>query len=492
MEAVKVLSQLKEVKNYLRTVFNHCISSVNPKTLVSNELLVQNGELIVRGINYKLMRNCYLVGFGKGVVDMAAAACVALEGHLQKGMLSIPEGTSHSLRGNIDVFEGAKNNIPDEKAEKAAKNIVKLVTSLSENDNLIIMITGGGSALLPYPIPPVTLKEKLELTNLLQKRGAPIVELNAVRRKLSLVKGGKLAKLAYPAQVISLILSDIVGDPLDSIASGPTVKDISSKYTSIEILKKYELFDKIPNSVIEVLTKEDPEDKEDYFINTRNYIIGNNSLALTAAKEMTVKDGYVTQVLTNSLQGKVETVSLLLAKFSSLICQALTKIVNKDTFLCEMEKLDTGLFISSDTVSELAEKLYSEPTNKLLLLFGGETSVEIKGNGKGGRNQELALRFSTAVDELAKTNHVLQLFNIVILCGGTDGLDGPTDAAGALGYIGQTQCAEDQGLHFTNHIANNDSYTFFSKLNNGEDQIKIGHTGTNVMDITMISIQSKI
>lgn len=497
MEAVQVMSQLKHLKNYVKLVYKNCVESVNPKILISQELQKKGNSLILKGNEYKLEKNCYIVGFGKAALDMALASEQIVGEHVREGVISVPEGIISQTKiyppKIIKVFEGAKGNVPDEKAFMASKSIVNIIKALTEKDLLLVLVSGGGSALLPYPVPPVTLEEKLFVTKRLANAGADITELNAVRKRLSLVKGGGLTRMAYPAQTLALVLSDVVDDPLDVIASGPTVPDKVPKSLAIDILKKYDLIKAIPSHMVEVLIKEEDEDQQKYFRNAVTHVIGNNKTALKAGLEFTAKDGYVSKVMSCSLVGDVGQAAEGVAKMAGLVCQALGKTINCKVFSSELEKISQHLCMDKTAIDGLAKEIF-QPTskNKVCILIGGETTVKVKGKGIGGRNQEMALRFSIALDELAKSLHVIDLFNVVLLCGGTDGIDGPTDAAGAIAYNGQCQHATAQHLNPHSFVKDNNSYRYYSVLNGGEDLLINGMTGTNVMDINILTIQSKV
>lgn len=493
MEAVKVMTQLKELKVFSKAVFKHCVAYVSPQNLIDKELSVKDGQLQVKGETYPLKNNFYIVGFGKAVLEMGRATETVLNNHLQSGILSVPEGTVDKLppHSKITVFEGAQNNLPDPKAEMTAKRVAELIAPLTANDVLIVLISGGGSALLPYPVPPVTLQEKRTLTELLAKKGANIIELNSVRKQLSLLKGGKLARLAYPSRVVSLIISDVINDKLDFIAAGPTVANSTTSSTALEILKKYDLLEKTPKSVLEVLNKGFPQEPADAFSHTQNVIIGNNHNFLVAGCEVVKKGGDRCFIMSSCVEGNVEDVSVALAKLSTLICKIMARTINKTTFTEAVDKLKSTLCMDSKALKQLETALATETiVNKIVLLFGGETTVKVTGSGKGGRNQELALRFSLAIDEISSQEHVNRLFNILMLSCGTDGIDGPTDAAGAVGYNGMTDLAKKKNLSPMKYINDNDSYNFYAQMDS-EDHIKIGHTGTNVMDVMILTIQSK-
>uniref|UniRef100_A0A8B9NWY0 Glycerate kinase n=1 Tax=Apteryx owenii TaxID=8824 RepID=A0A8B9NWY0_APTOW len=261
-------------------------------------------QLLVKGRAFPVKGNLYLVGFGKAVLGMAAAAEEILGEHL---ILSAP-GRDMLLRphSRIEVIEGARNNLPDQEALRGAGAIRELAEGLTADDLLLVLISGGGSALLPAPTPPVLLEEKEKLTKMLASRGAAIQELNTVRKALSLLKGGGLARLAYPAQVVSLILSDVIGDPLDVIASGPTAASSHSVQDCLQILDKYKLLTSLPKSVETVLSSSpaSPTSLEDYS-HVFNVIIGSNTLALDEAKRQAEDLGYATLVLSAAICGEV-------------------------------------------------------------------------------------------------------------------------------------------------------------------------------------------
>uniref|UniRef100_A0A672VCA7 Glycerate kinase n=2 Tax=Strigops habroptila TaxID=2489341 RepID=A0A672VCA7_STRHB len=259
-------------------------------------------QLLVEGRAFPVKRNLYLVGFGKAVLGMAAAAEEILGDHLVQGIINMLL-KPHS---KIQVIEGAKNNLPDAEALKGAVAIQELAEGLTADDLLLVLISGGGSALLPAPIPPILLKEKEKLTKMLASQGAAIQELNIVRKTLSLLKGGGLAQLSYPAQVVSLILSDVIGDPLDIIASGPTAASTHTVQDCLQILTKYNLLCNLPKSVETVLSSSPtkPTAPED-FSHVCNIVIGSNSLALDKAKRQAEGLGYTTLVLSAAICGDV-------------------------------------------------------------------------------------------------------------------------------------------------------------------------------------------
>ncbi|KFV77548.1 Glycerate kinase, partial [Struthio camelus australis] len=356
---------------------------------------------------------------------------------------------------------------------------------------------GGGSALLPAPTPPVLLEEKEKLTKTLASRGAAIQELNTVRKALSLLKGGGLARLAYPAQVVSLILSDVIGDPLDVIASGPTAASSHSVQDCLQILDKYKLLTSLPKSVETVLSSSpaSPAAPEDYS-HVFNVIIGSNALALDEAKRQAEDLGYATLVLSAAVCGEVSRVSALYCQLIQLVCLAFAGLRDgplSDEVRAKLLQLAAELEIPGLNPAETLQALRElGPDGPVCILAGGETTVQLQGSGKGGRNQELALRVGLDLHRARATEagSPLGSCEIIFLSGGTDGQDGPTAAAGAFSSPELVDEACQEGLDAEVFLSNNDSYTFFSQLHRGHHLLETGLTGTNVMDIQAILIRA--
>ncbi|XP_046749809.1 glycerate kinase isoform X2 [Diprion similis] len=487
-----------------------------------------------------------------------------LGNRLKKGIISVPKGSTETIwkvqdfanfpniGGPVEYREGAKDNQPDIESLSTTDDIMDLVEGLKENDTLIVLISGGGSALLCMPRPQLELKEKQEFCKKLQQAGADIKELNIVRKKLSMIKGGGLARIAYPASVISLILSDIVGDPIAEIASGPTVYSPKSPEEVISILKKYELFDDLNWNIKAVLTSKDVDDKfllneNDEFKHVKNIIIGNNSIAVEAAKSAALKKGFSPILLRSDLEGNVSDISSAYVRVANLMCMVLDKSLDRETFV-DVIKKDPILALPAEKVDEIYN-IIEEATGKgIMLIGGGEPTVIVQGNGVGGRNQELALRFALDWLENIKESPRLSKYDVIMLSAGTDGQDGPTDAAGAFGYpaigpivhdlhnklraqlhqamvqrmdepkaetrsVARKKMMDHSSTKHTkqertnrecdalalklraleklipeNVIKDNDSYNFYSNFKKGKDLLKTGLTGTNVMDLHIICI----
>jgi glycerate-2-kinase len=332
--------------------------------------------------------------------------------------------------------------------------MMDLVRSADERALVLCLFSGGASALLVAPAEGLTLRDKQDVTTLLLKAGASIDELNAVRKHLSAVKGGRFAKAACPAQIVALILSDVIGDRLDVIASGPTARDMTTYAEALAVIGKYGLVEKIPFSVKALLERgidgQEPETIKSGDIclhKTRNVIIGGIGHALAAAKDKARQLGFVADIITEELQGEAREAARFLAR------------------------------AAQKTRDEL------NPGERRCLLAGGETTVTVRGNGKGGRNQELALAFAL---EMAGTP------GVTLLSAGTDGTDGPTEAAGAVVDGDTVRRATEHGLLPGDYLAKNDSYEFLSRydaLTGEHAHIITGPTGTNVMDIQIILIE---
>ncbi|KAK5872617.1 hypothetical protein PBY51_013300 [Eleginops maclovinus] len=483
-----------------RMVFAAAVEAVQPDTVVRQSIERKEDSVIINGHRFTLKHNLHLVGFGKAVLGMAAEAERILGDHLVKGVVSVPYGIQQTLKqhgkdhlllkvnSRIRVMEGAKHNLPDADAQKAAEVIKQLASELTEKDLLLVLISGGGSALLPAPIPPISLQEKQDVTRKLAGAGATIQELNTVRRALSLLKGGRLAHYAHPAQVVSLILSDVIGDPLDLIASGPTVQSEVWPEEVLSVLERYKLLNSLPASVKEVLEgptlgrshKTDESSTSGRVLNT---VIGSNSVALKSAGRRALELGFRPLVLAPGVCGDVRAVSKLYGLLARFAC---SREEPPPEIAAELLKLGPEVGVESWDLCRTMQVLgegRTEGWGSTCLLAGGEPTVELTGKGRGGRNQELALRVGMELRGMQ-----LPPTGPVFLSGGTDGQDGPTDAAGAITDGGLYEQAQAQALDVNNFLTNNDSYTFFSRLSAGQRLLVSGLTCTNVMDVHMLLI----
>jgi glycerate 2-kinase len=430
-------------------ILNASISAVNPYSAVLEQLekLERSTKNIFGRESFGDFDRIKLIGTGKAGLPMAEAAQSFFDGKLTTGIVIVKDGYTNKaeLPSGIRIFE-ASHPLPDQRGVKATHEIIDLIQDSHPNDLVICLISGGGSALMISPVPEVSLDEMQQLTDLLLASGATINEINTLRKHLDQVKGGQLARLASPAKVLCLILSDVVGDPLDVIASGPTVPDPTTFQDSLDILDLYGINERIPATIRTHLEQgqqgkipETPKSGANFFSNVSNIIVGSNLTATEAAISQAKIEGFNALTLTNYLQG---------------------------------EASQAGIFLAS-ILNQMALK--NQPLHRpACVVFGGETTVTIKGNGMGGRNQELALG---SVTGLAGLNEVA----MVTLA--TDGGDGPSDAAGAVVTGDTMRRARDLGLNPKYFLDNNDAYHFFTPLN---DLIKIGPTKTNVNDLTFL------
>ena len=429
-------------------IFHAGLDAVDPKNAIAKFLTQRGHELIVDDSSYELenFANIYVIGTGKASAAMAQGVEMILGDRIRAGAVNVKY--DHSLPLDFIELHEAGHPVPDEAGMEGTREIIRLLEKSGGSDLVICLISGGGSALLPYPAEGITLDEKKQLTQILLESGATIHEINALRKHVSLVKGGRLARLAYPATLVTLILSDVVGDDLDTIASGPTVPDRSTYTDCLRILHEYSAQDKIPGSVLDHMEKgaqgkieETPKVGDPVFRKTQNVIVANNSLALQASRRKADELGYNSLILSSSIEGEAREVALDHAAIA------------REILLTDRPVPKPGCVIS-----------------------GGETTVTIRGKGKGGRNQEFVLAAAIAIAGLE---------NVVILSGGTDGSDGPTDAAGAFAEGDTIQRAKNQGLDAKDFLRNNDSYSFFQPLG---DLLKTGPTFTNVMDLRVVMV----
>jgi hydroxypyruvate reductase len=351
------------------------------------------------------------------------------------GWVIVPDGvTSRTRRVRLHA---ARHPLPDERGVEGARHIAEIAREAGPRDLLIAVISGGASALLPAPRPPLTLEQKQALTHALMNAGANIHELNTVRKHISLLKGGQLAALAHPAPFVALILSDVIGDDLDVIGSGPTVADRSTVADAQAVLGRYGL-----RSPAHSAFQETPKPGDPRLGLVHNLIVGSNRQAIDAAAKHARGLGYRTVVLSTFIEGETREIAAMHAAIAKEILAA------------------------------------NRPARRpACILSGGETTVTVRGSGMGGRNQEFVLAAAMALD-----GHT----GVTILSAGTDGADGPTDAAGAIADGHTVARAAALGLDARAYLANNDSYHFFEPLHG---LIKTGPTGTNVMDVRVLLVE---
>jgi hydroxypyruvate reductase len=434
-------------------IFLKALSAVDPYKILKESIRIEKDRLLVRMeekqqniFDLKTYEKIFLVGTGKASNSMAQAVEEILGDRLTKGVITTKYGHLLPLK-RTEIIE-AGHPIPDQKGYEGAKKVQRLLKESGLKDLVIFLLSGGGSALLPFPADGIELKEKQEVTQLLLDCGADIIEINTIRKHISRMKGGWLAKWAFPSTLIGFILSDVVGDQLDVIGSGPTVPDPSTFEEAWEILEKYDLLNEIAPSIQKHLqsgkegkAEETPKLGDVVFEKVHNMIIGSNILALRAARKEATSLGLNTFILSSSIVGETREA----ARFHAAIAK---------------EIISSGNPIPRPAC----------------ILSGGETTVTIKGKGLGGRNQEFALAGAIEIGGIKK---------VVLLSGGTDGTDGPTDATGAVADHTTVQRAKSMGLDPKAHLENNDAYPFFQKLG---DLLTTGPTHTNVMDVRILLI----
>lgn len=305
--------------------------------------------------------------------------------------------------------------------------------------------------------------------------------MNCVRKQLSDIKGGKLARLTYPAQTISLVLSDVIGDRLDIIASGPTVENSDPSDLAWRIVRKYSLETLLPASVLQVLKSCPTSDQKSCFDHVTNVLIGGNSSALEAAKSCVENDGSAAFIISDQVQGEAESIGRCFARLAHLVSEMLIGRVGDVSLAASHLHMDEHrLELLNKTVQSCRDQRLD-----LCLIAGGETTVRINGTGRGGRNQEMALACAIEMDSQQFPAEIDATF----MSAGTDGIDGPTDAAGAVSHRGLVADCRAQGLDPASFLANNDSYNFYRTFNSGSNHVIVGHTGTNVMDICLMNLQ---
>ena len=435
-------------RDRLTDIFRAVIEAADPY-----EGVLRRGDEILAKYRKGRYKRLFVFGFGKAVPPMLRAIADKM-GSLVTGGVAIAKRGCPAQAGkalSVRAFE-AGHPLPDEAGLRATMEAVRLARTFDDETFLICLISGGGSALLVAPYTGVSLKEKQEATELLLKAGADIRELNAVRKHASLVKGGRLAEIAAPATIESLILSDVIGDPLDVIASGPTAPDSPTYGDALRVIEKYRLDGKVPRALFHLLAEgargrvpETPKKGSPVFERTTNVIVGSNKSAIEAGRRKAARLGFEAAVLSTEVRGEARAAGRWLAEKA------------KEAKGFEGRKADAG--------------------KPLCLISGGETTVAVKGRGLGGRNMELALAFALEIEGEE---------GITLLSAGTDGGDGPTDAAGAI-VDGQTATrARQAGLDPKAYLEENDSYGFFR---GSAGLFVTGPTGTNVMDVQIALIE---
>jgi glycerate 2-kinase len=436
----------EQAKGALDGIMRAALDAVDPAEAVRRHLRREGDQLVIGSKSYDLSQlgRLVVVGAGKAGAPMVRAVEAIVGDRIDEGLVIVK--AEHALpTTHVDLVE-AGHPIPDRNGLEGARRIEGLISELGSDDLVLCLISGGGSALATYPVEGITLADLQTITDALLRVGASINEVNVVRKHLERLKGCGLARAAFPAHVASLILSDVVGDPLDVIASGPTVPDTTTYADAWAVLARYGLEQTVPASVHRTLqagmTGELPETLkpgDPAAGKVHNAVVGSNAVAADAAARAAEQQGFRALVLTTFLQGEAREVGQVLASLAK----------------------------------ELAHR--NGPLDRpACLILGGETTVTVRGSGKGGRNQEMALAAALAAAGVP---------NVLIACLATDGTDGPTDAAGAIvdgDTIGQ---ADRAGLDPRAYLAENDAYRFLDAL---DRLLRTGPTRTNVNDLAFV------
>jgi hydroxypyruvate reductase len=389
-----------------------------------------------------------VVGAGKASGAMAAAAEQVLGDRIVDGLVVVKDGYRADTR-RVRLVE-AGHPVPDVRGEAAAREIHAIAEGATADDLLLVLVSGGGSALTPAPAPPITLADKQTMTRLMLAAGANINQLNAVRKHCSLLKGGQLARAAAPARVHALLLSDVIGDPLDVIASGPTAPDASPYAEALAILDRFGLRSRAPASIVDRLERgargkipETPKPDDPVFRRVTNTVIGNNRIVVDAAADQAVRLGYGPHVLTRSLDGEAREVAARLVALAREIREGRGPV--------------------------------AAPA---CVIAAGETTVTVRGRGRGGRCQEFALAAALAMDGID---------GVVALAAGTDGTDGPTDAAGGIVDGESARRARAQGQDPGARLEDNDANPLLAALG---DLVTTGPTNTNLLDLYLLLVEA--
>ncbi|HEY6341637.1 MAG TPA: glycerate kinase [Bryobacteraceae bacterium] len=447
-------------------IFRAALKAADPERAV-REHFHFDGEIIRVGrerLHASAFDRIQVIGAGKASAAMALALETILGRRISGGLVNVPDGPLPKLR-RIELHPSG-HPIPDRRGEQGARRMLAIAEAAGARDLLICLISGGASALMPVPSPGITLQRKRGITRSLLRAGASIHEMNAVRKHLSRIKGGQLARAAFPAIMLTLILSDVVGDDPSVIGSGPTIADPSTREDAIRILKKYRVA--LPAAAL----VDTPKPGDPRLARAHYEIVGSNRQAIRAAREVAKRLGYRTLVLSTTIQGETKDVAQVHAAIAR-------------------EVLATAQPVKPPAC----------------LLSGGETTVTVRGTGLGGRNQEFVLAAALELQSAqAAGRGVKRMGNsaglaapgesfvreflqrggpVTILSAGTDGIDGPTDAAGAFADESTVPRAAALGLDARQFLENNDSYRFFKRMGT---LIKTGPTGTNVMDIRLLLI----
>src|SRR3989441_6697720 len=440
---------LGKIHRDVLAAMDEALVAANPARIIRKHLRLTGQLLRVDALRFRLKeyQRIFVIGGGKASGHMAEEVEKLLGEWITRGLVIISDYLRPRPQGRRIEYRAATHPIPTRKGMAGVLAMLELIENVSRDDMVIVLLSGGASALMPLPAQGMSLQDEARVTALLLKSGANIEEINTVRKHLSQVKGGRLAARLYPATVLSLIISDVVGDRIDAIASGPTAPDPTTYYDAKQVLQKFRLWSRIPDRARKVITDglagsipDTPKRRDKAFRQVRNLIVGNNRESCLAAAEAMTKAGYRTQTLSIQITGE--------AREAGRIFGAIVRDIR-----------DNALPFAPPAA----------------LVAGGDTTMTLRGKGKGGRNQELVLAAAAKIDGSD---------GIVVGSFATDGIEGQTNAAGALADGTTVTRGLKLGMYPEKYLRNNDSYHYFSKL---EDLVITGPTGTNVNDITILA-----
>ncbi len=446
---------MKDLRADALKIFEAGLAAVDGGEAIKRAVKLRGADLLIESLDSKVrvsldeFERLFLVGGGKAGAPMAEALLEVIgKDSVTLGAIAVPLGSDRpDLPDSIDVIE-ATHPLPSDAAVAGARRMIDLAEAATERDLIIFLLSGGASAMLPLPVEGVSLADKVETTKQLLASGATIDEINAIRKHISAIKGGQFVKAAYPARVISLIISDVIGDCLESIGSGPTFRNTTTFADCLNIVARYRLSRRLPKPVLKHLKDGalgkfgGPEDiPESVFSNCDNIIVCNNDTALIACQRAAARLGYSTLNLGSRIFGEAR----------------------------EVAKVMVG-------IGKSAQSRGYPVCPPCCIISGGELTVTLTGDGVGGRNQEFAL---------AAGLHLHGTDGILVLSAGTDGIDGGSDAAGATADGGTVARGAYEGMEIADYLDRNDSFSYLDAIG---DTIITGRTGTNVMDVRLIIV----
>jgi len=450
---IKNLEELSRSKVHrdVIEVLEEGLKAIDPEVFLPKIMRIEDSSIYIANYKIEVRGRIYVAGFGKASAKMLKALAKIMEWRIDKGAIIVPKGYNivGEMPRGIEILVG-EHPIPGKETIRSSEKLLEILESVGRGDAVVLLISGGGSSLFEIPMEGIEIEEVAELTKALLRSGATIEEINSVRKHISKVKGGRLGKLlkSRGARIVTLIMSDVIGDPIDIIASGPTAPDRSTYCDAQRILRKRLSKYKIPESIWRTIERgcrgeleETPKPGDEDLEEILNIVIASSIDSLKEMRKKSIEKGYNTMILSNAIEGKAR----------------------------EVGEVFAGIARSIATLGEPLKP-------PAILLASGETTVEVRGSGVGGRNQELALSASTKLDRCPEC---------LVASLGSDGVDGVSPAAGGVGDWLVCRDAESMGIDIEKHLEENDSYTALSKLGRS---IYTGYTGVNVGDLMVIAV----